>query len=383
MAHRRGPLQEQVGVVLPRVADAAEHLDAVLRAPERRLWRERRGGSEGHRGPCRTRLVVEGAGGVPDRSAGRLEGDEHLGHPVLHGLELPDRTAELRPGSGRVRLPSRRTTRSRPSASADASSVGQLGDRRTRAAGDAIAGTATASRCTSARRRVGSKLGRSVIATSSRSITHQTCSPLDVDRQEQHVGHRAGPHGGHRAETRRARRRRSAWRGAAGQTRSRGRTRRCTCRRPACARAPSPEPIGRWRSPRSPWAGTGRRARRGRSARAPPPTRRRRSPARRPPRAPRGRASRGRPARATSRASLVGRLEHGACGGHRRVRLQPSAGRGGQRDVLVGQRQAHALRLTAIPEQWRHSGPCVESVTVTAGMCPAAGGGTAPPRSRG
>ena len=31
-----GPLQVEVGVVLPRVADAAEHLDAVLGAPERR-----------------------------------------------------------------------------------------------------------------------------------------------------------------------------------------------------------------------------------------------------------------------------------------------------------------------------------------------------------
>ncbi len=108
VAHGRGPLQEEVGVVLPRVADPAEHLHAVLGAPERRLGGQRRGHVGGQR-PARRdalrRRLVEGARRVPHAGPGHLEGDEHVGAPVLDRLELPDRTTELHPlgGVGRRR----------------------------------------------------------------------------------------------------------------------------------------------------------------------------------------------------------------------------------------------------------------------------------------
>ena len=206
---------------------------------------------------------------------------------------------------------------------------------------------------------------------------------------------RAGPHGGHRAEhDEPAVGAGLAWRRRR-PTHFRGQTRRCTCRPPALRRAPSQEPIARWRSPRSPSEGTARRARRGRACSR--TTASSADPVSLPAvllGAPRGRANRARPARATTRASHRRSSPAGPCGSHRRVRLQPSPGGGGQRDVLVGQRQAHDWHPPGITEQFlgqrssHRVDPCprnprgwVDSVMVD--VRPATGDGTAPPRSRG
>jgi len=80
-----------VGVVLPREADAAEHLDGVLGALEggRGHQRGRHGGSQRRLGRVAT------PGGVPHRGAGVFEGAQHVGTAVLHGLELADHPTEL------------------------------------------------------------------------------------------------------------------------------------------------------------------------------------------------------------------------------------------------------------------------------------------------
>ncbi len=91
-ARRGRPLQVEVGVVLPGEADAAEHLDAVLGGAVGGLGGEGAGdrGGEG-------RLVAPDGGPrrVPGCRPGLLEGAQHVGAPVLHPLELTDRSAEL------------------------------------------------------------------------------------------------------------------------------------------------------------------------------------------------------------------------------------------------------------------------------------------------
>ena len=91
-SHAHGPAQVEVGVVLPREADAAEHLDAVLGRPHGGVGRHGRGQGGGERslvrvgsGPCR----------VPRQCPRSLERREHVGAPVLHRLELADGPAEL------------------------------------------------------------------------------------------------------------------------------------------------------------------------------------------------------------------------------------------------------------------------------------------------
>ena len=81
-------------VVLPREADAAERLHAVLGVQERGVERER------GRGRDREPRAVVGVGRrprgrVPHRGAGELGARQHVGAAVLHALELADRPAEL------------------------------------------------------------------------------------------------------------------------------------------------------------------------------------------------------------------------------------------------------------------------------------------------
>ena len=84
-------------VVLPREADAAVHLNAVLRGAVGGVDRQARGRGGGERGDVR---LVGGAGGVPGGGARELGLGEHVGALVLHTLELADRAAELLPHLG-------------------------------------------------------------------------------------------------------------------------------------------------------------------------------------------------------------------------------------------------------------------------------------------
>ena len=120
-----------VGVVLPREADAAVHLDAVLCGVLRRTGRQ--GGGNGRRelesGFIRGVLAVfiDGPGGVPHRGGGALGVGDHLGALVLDGLELTDRPAELLADLG-----VRRGGVRGPARDADAFRGQQRGDQRTR-----------------------------------------------------------------------------------------------------------------------------------------------------------------------------------------------------------------------------------------------------------
>ena len=81
-------------VVLPREADAAERLHAVLAVRERGVERERRAARRSrHASPLSD--SPHGAGRVPDRGARELGAGEHVGAAVLDALELADRPAEL------------------------------------------------------------------------------------------------------------------------------------------------------------------------------------------------------------------------------------------------------------------------------------------------
>ena len=83
-----------IRVVFPREADAAVHLDAILRAAL---------GRDGcQRGDVLAGLV-DRAGGIPDGRGGPLGVGDHLGALVLDGLELTDRPAELFADLGVVR----------------------------------------------------------------------------------------------------------------------------------------------------------------------------------------------------------------------------------------------------------------------------------------
>ena len=106
VGQQRGSAQVQVGVVLPRVADPPEHLDA-------RPWRSRRprGGERCRGGHRQGELLVGGVqpGGIPGGGPGQLQPAQRVGATVLHRLELPIGTVELlagaRPLRGRVHAP--------------------------------------------------------------------------------------------------------------------------------------------------------------------------------------------------------------------------------------------------------------------------------------
>ena len=103
LAGRHGPLQIEVGVVLPGEPDATENLDALLGAVGHRI----EGQGAGHL--CAQRPLVVGAvaaphrGGIPRHRGALLDRDEHVGQGVLDRLELADRAAELHPHLGVVR----------------------------------------------------------------------------------------------------------------------------------------------------------------------------------------------------------------------------------------------------------------------------------------
>ena len=90
---RGGAAEIQVGVVLPREADAAVHLDVELRGLVGRGQRER-----GRHGRGQRQLLAPflgGPGGIPHGRGGELGRHEHVGAVVLDGLEGADRPAEL------------------------------------------------------------------------------------------------------------------------------------------------------------------------------------------------------------------------------------------------------------------------------------------------
>src|SRR5271155_1618018 len=84
-AARLGPLQEQVAVVLPRVADAAEGLDRL--AAHEALTVVTGGLGHGDRRGAGGRVLVDGGDGEVAQGAGALEGEEHVAHLVLDRLE--------------------------------------------------------------------------------------------------------------------------------------------------------------------------------------------------------------------------------------------------------------------------------------------------------
>ena len=97
--HQR-PAVVDVRVVLPGEADAAVHLDAILRAAlgGSRCQRRRHRGGEldfERRVPIVLAGFVDRAGGIPHGRGGPLGVGDHLGALVLDGLELTDRPAEL------------------------------------------------------------------------------------------------------------------------------------------------------------------------------------------------------------------------------------------------------------------------------------------------
>ena len=86
--------------MLPGEADAAQHLDAVLRVVHRVVQRQR-GGGRGRQRMLGGRLVG-GAGGAPGQGGGTFGPAGHGGAQVLDRLELTDRAAELPAGPGVV-----------------------------------------------------------------------------------------------------------------------------------------------------------------------------------------------------------------------------------------------------------------------------------------
>ena len=86
--------------MLPGEADAAQHLDAVLRVVHRVVQRQR-GGRRGRQRVLGGRLVG-GTGGAPGQGGGTFGPAGHGGAQVLDRLELTDRAAELPAGPGVV-----------------------------------------------------------------------------------------------------------------------------------------------------------------------------------------------------------------------------------------------------------------------------------------
>ena len=140
-----GPLQEQVEVVLPREADAAVHLQRRRHHPLRRVGAP---DLRGRRGDRRVGVVGADAPCRPvDARAHPLDVDEHVGAAVLHGLEAPDRAAELdpllrvldrhleRPGPRRRASRPRRTSRPGRASAATASRPAEAARRACRRSG--------------------------------------------------------------------------------------------------------------------------------------------------------------------------------------------------------------------------------------------------------
>ena len=96
-AQCEGPLEHQVRVVLPGVADAAQHLDAVLGVRRRGVDRDGQG-DRGREVARRAGRLVQRTGGVPRRGPCLLGPHEHVGAQVLDRLE----GADGRPNCSRV-----------------------------------------------------------------------------------------------------------------------------------------------------------------------------------------------------------------------------------------------------------------------------------------
>ena len=99
LAERQRPAEVQVGIVLPREPDAAQHLDAVLGNGDEGVEGDGAGGGDRDAGAgvagIAGVLAVERGGGIPGHGPGLLGQHEHVGAAVLHGLELADGPAEL------------------------------------------------------------------------------------------------------------------------------------------------------------------------------------------------------------------------------------------------------------------------------------------------
>ena len=98
-----GPLQIEMGIVLPGEADAPQDLHALLGTVRRRLEAQRTGDPGTQRpfvGPLGT---APGRRGVPGHGRRLLDTHQHVGQRVLDGLELPDGPAELHPHLGVLR----------------------------------------------------------------------------------------------------------------------------------------------------------------------------------------------------------------------------------------------------------------------------------------
>ena len=267
--------------MLPREADATEHLDAVLGALEERGRGERAG--DRRAASERSAGVVGGPSRVPRDGARLLEREQHVGTPVLHALELTDRPAEL--------LAHLRVLRRRLDAPRRAAGTFRR-DEREREVGDRRAvGVGEEARSVPRRRVDVGDAPRRVDADArrDRAVLGPHDVPTAVGGNEEQVGERRTEHRG--AGPRELRRRR--WRSRRPATgAARGGCRRRRARRSQPTPAPS--------------AGTVRARTHGRAPRARPRARRGRSPSRRRPREGAGRASRASRARSRTAASSRG-----------------------------------------------------------------------------
>ena len=126
LAQGGGPAEVDVGVVLPGEAHPAEDLDGALGRLDVAVEGQGRGELDGEAPlvgllTCgRAALGLEDRGGVPGGGHTLLDGDQHVGQPVLDPLELADRPAELLAGpgvfGGRVEAPAGAARRPRPTA---------------------------------------------------------------------------------------------------------------------------------------------------------------------------------------------------------------------------------------------------------------------------
>ena len=99
--------------MLPGEAHAAQDLDAALGALD--IGVEREGpGQHGRQLGLGGVTGVGGLGGVPRQRGDLLDGDQHVGQAVLHGLDLPDGPAELAALDGVGRVPTSRHPGRRP-----------------------------------------------------------------------------------------------------------------------------------------------------------------------------------------------------------------------------------------------------------------------------
>ena len=102
-----GALEVEVRVVLPREADASEHLDALL-GTMRRSAEAHRAGHSCTQGTFTAFATIRfgrtpGGGSVPGDGGALLDSHQHVGQAVLDPLELADGSPELHPHLGVVR----------------------------------------------------------------------------------------------------------------------------------------------------------------------------------------------------------------------------------------------------------------------------------------